>query len=1171
MRKHTGSGMNSFIGLQGKIQNWQKDAQSPFAINGPSFDQWSYILTKLDNKIWRSGKHLIVTSTIEQAEEFCEHLERLDLGVKVFLFPGLEHSPYSGILASESSLLSRFQCLDFLTHCEDNFFIVTTWEAASMKLPPQSFFKENKINLEISDIAEPYELAKQLVELGYTHSTSVEEPGSFVQKGEIFDIFPLNGSPFRLHYFDDMIEEIFEIDPDNQRTLKDRPLEKVTLGPMPQVLSQSTFSNILRSHIPMPKVGQKEKFEKRKRILSQLSNGQMFEGYASAVPLFFENPVTLTEFINNDDLNIQFLDPSITQSNLLEFSELMRSEFDHESNSAESLQMFPDQQAFYQFESFQELIEGPHLHINSINIDISFDEDLTNKIDLTLESTSLYLRQHINPTLSKPDFFKEFFQFLLKEYKLDGRIVFTYNQDNTRKEIEHLLELADEEKKLSNKITFEKYHLQQGFYYQAEKLLVVSDSDLFSYKRKKTQKVKEYDYDLFAEQIATLKEGDYVIHTEHGLGIYKGLESLNLGASESDFLVIHYANNDKVYVPVYKMNLIQKHADGAAELKPDNLRSNKFSQLKVKAKNSIKKLAFDLLKLQAERESAKAFSFSAPDHLYKEFELAFPFQETPDQEAAIDRVLKDMQKTRPMDHLVCGDVGFGKTEVAMRAAFKAVEDNKQVAILVPTTVLALQHYNSFVKRFKDFPVRIDFLSRFKSPKDSKVVKEKLHAGELDIVIGTHKLLSDSIKYKDLGLVIVDEEQRFGVGHKEKLKLLKASVDFLTLTATPIPRTMQLAFLGLRDLSLIKTAPPKRQSIKSYIIKDDAFTLQNAIRKELSRGGQVFIVHNRVNDIEIYGNYIRELVPDAKIVICHGQLSEKEIESRMRAFIEGKYDILLATTIIESGIDIPNANTMIIDKANMYGLAQLHQLRGRIGRSDKKAYCYFIIPNTQNLTPLAERRLKALQTYADMGSGFNIASSDLEIRGAGDILGGEQSGHIECIGLELYMELLKEEINELKGAKEVTKRDIEISTPYSAYIPNNYIHDAGERLKQYKRLSNIIKISGLETKREEFQDIYGLIPQELENLFHILEARCHLQKLALKSVQLGGSTVNLKFDQSILENNEELRTSLINFFMQSPRKYQFSPTFDVLCNFKKPMDLLGFVEFSKELGQQILPC
>ncbi|MDC0255732.1 transcription-repair coupling factor, partial [Bacteriovoracales bacterium] len=796
------------------------------------------------------------------------------------------------------------------------------------------------------------------------------------------------------------------------------------------------------------------------------------------------------------------------------------------------------------------------------------EKSLSHTIDFSFETAKSFITRNIGPIPERLKFIKESIKFIKEHFNKKGQIIFCYQSLESKKEFDFLWE--EETLNSPIPIAFFKGKLNEGFFYKTENTLILSEGDLFSSKKKKIKNITNKSVDLFAEQISTLKKGDFVIHGEHGVGKYLGLESLTVGGINTDYLILQYAQNDKIYVPVYKMNLIQKHADGSNQVKVANLRNAKFQQLKTKAKKAAQELAFDLLELQAKRKMTKAFSFSPPDHNFKEFELAFPFSETPDQLQAIESVITEMQKDSPMDYLVCGDVGFGKTEVAMRASFKAVLNEKQVAILVPTTILAFQHFNSFSERFKNFPVNIELLSRFKNSKETKEIKESLSQGKVDIIIGTHKILSDSVKYKDLGLVIVDEEQRFGVAHKEKLKLIKTSVDFLTLTATPIPRTLQLAFLGLKDLSLIQTAPPKRQSIKTYLVKEDDKTLKSAIEKELRRGGQVFIVHNRVKDIEYYTQKIQELVPNSNIVYAHGQMKEKELESKMKDFYLGKYDILISTTIIESGIDIPNANTMIIDRADTFGLSQLHQLRGRIGRSDKKAYAYFIIPNEKVISATATKRLKALQTYADMGSGFSIASSDLEIRGAGDILGGSQSGHVEAVGLELYMELLKDAVNELQGREKKSKLDLEISTPFSSYIPSNYIKNDSERLKQYKKLSNCNSLVNLENNKTILEDIYGTFPQEVHNFFMTLECRILLQNLAMNSFKVGPRSILISFDEKILESNESLRNAIVTFFMARPKVYLFSPNFKITCSFKEELNPDTIIKFATLLSKQIIP-
>ncbi len=1132
---------------------------------------------ELSNSIHIDGKsNIFIFSNNDEAEEFFDLIEEHFTETNNVFLLGHDFNIYEGHIASEHALIERFYTLQKIEEFKKRdipFNLITTVEALHLKFPTSSFIQKNQLNLEVSDVISPDQLKTHLAERGYEYSITVEEPGTFSHKGEIFDIYPTNGSPIRLIYFDDMIEEIYSIDPETLKTIKDETHEKVSLGISPRIFCSQEYANNLRSKIPMPPPSQKYKFEKRKEVLKRLSDGYLFENYPVFIPLFCEESVSILNYLENVTCEFHlFNDFRIGSewegmySELRDSYEFIKDDVDHDS-------IIPGPEEFY-FENNLLKINPEHkLNINEVqisaNVDLNENDDL---ISIQHQNISQYLEEASGKKHSRADFLKEAFTKIKKNFESSGDIIFFFGHESARDEFNHLIEVFEFGNDLKKRIHYSDFPLDRGFFYQTEKLLLLTEGDLFSVKKSKVNtKVAQKDLDLFAEQIATLKVGDYVIHSDHGVGKYLGLQSLDLKEDKSDFLVIEYSGSDKVYVPVYKMNLIQKHASSTASLTLDSLRTNKFAVLKKRASQSVKKLAFDLLKLQAERETKEAFAFSPPDHDYKEFELAFEFQETPDQRKAIDRVLNDMEKARPMDHLVCGDVGFGKTEVAIRAAYKAVLDNKQVAVLVPTTILALQHYNSFKKRLSGFPVNIEFISRFKTAKESNKIFADLTEGKVDIIIGTHKLLSDKIKFKDLGLVIVDEEQRFGVAHKEKLKLMKANVDFLTLTATPIPRTLQLSFLGLRDLSLIKTPPPKRQSIKTYIIKDDALTLQSAIKKELKRGGQVFVVHNKVNDIEQFAGHVRDLVPEASIVIGHGQLPEKELEKRIKAFYSGEYQILIATTIIESGIDIPNANTMIIDRADTYGLSQLHQLRGRIGRSDKKAYAYFIIPNDRSLSNVAEKRLKALQTYAEMGSGFNIASCDLEIRGAGDILGANQSGHIEAIGLELYMELLKDAIRELKGEKRVLNKNVEIMTPYPAYIPNNYIPDSAERLKQYKTLSNIDNVESLDEAFDDFVDLYGPHPIEMRNLHNVLRARTYLTKCGVKSIQANAHSISIQFDKDILDVNPELAGNVANTFLSRPKIYQFSPDYKVLYKPKGDINQDDFLDFCKNIAEQIVPC
>ncbi len=1155
--------MKFFEILHQKISNWLTQQSSQLSISGISDSQWGFIFEQLLNKNdseLKKYNNVLIAATAEEAEEVYEDLRNRQ---NCLFYPGNENSPYNSIINSSHSTNQRFFALAQLVNQEKPFLLVTSIDAMFLKIPQKDFFKENQKKIKIADIISPKELSQNLINLGYEKHPMADEPGRFSQKGEIFDIYPISRGPIRIHFFDELIEEIYEIEKITQKTLRDKPVDEVLLGICPNSLRDSSFVNNLRQNIPMPQPQYKNKYQRRKEIFELIQNQELFENYTSYLPLFFDKTTTIFDYLSDKTL-FYFFNKEKCISQFHDFIETCVATYNEIENDIESYNILPSIESFY--ETDIELYFSKIREINITNIDhnISLESNSMSNIPLNLiDLKSLFLQENI----SQQQAGKNIFSYIRSKLERNGHLLISARSKKSKEEINYLLDNNHLKSLLGERISFIEGSIDKGFYYPNENLFVLSDGDLFSSKKKKVRSVNT-NPDLFAEQIATLKVNDYVIHKDHGIGIYKGLQGLEVAGKKSDFIVIHYQDDDKIFLPVYKINLIQKHADSEAIIKIASLKSKKFENEKLKARKSIKKLAFDLLKLQAERKSQKAYSFSAPDHLYNEFELSFPFTETPDQEKAISDVLMDMQNESPMERLICGDVGFGKTEVAMRASFKAVLDKKQVCILVPTTVLALQHYQSFKKRFEKFPVNIDFLSRFKSKIEANKTLSELSEGKIDIIIGTHKLLSKEVGFSDLGLVIIDEEHRFGVGHKEKLKLLKQTVDCLIMTATPIPRTLQLSFLGIRDLSLIQTPPPKRQSIKTFVIRDDKKTLKDAIEKELKRGGQVFFVHNRVQDIEKYSFLINELVPESKIVVAHGQLPEKELEKRIKSFYLGEKNILISTTIIESGIDIPTANTMIINRADNFGLAQLHQLRGRIGRSDKKAYAYLVIPQNKKISSIAEKRLRALQTCADIGSGFAIASTDLEIRGSGDILGGEQSGHISTIGLELYMELLNEALAELKGQENSASSDIEIQTNLSAFIPDSYISDPAQRLKYYKKIANSRSNEVLDTIKGDLIDIYGIIPDELNNLFYLLKIRNILQFTGLKSVKLASKSIHLAFDQKTLEEKPELRNKVLDFFLARPKVYKLHPNYSIDCFFNEQISKDKFFEFSNLIAQQI---
>ena len=1155
-----------FSGIYTKLKYWN-DHQQLLQLKGISPNQWCLLAGSYFSDQIFSTSHVLICSDQDEAEEVYEALKHLK---NVFFYPGHNHSLYSSILTSESSLLARWSVLQRLVQGE-KIIVVSTWEASFMLGPDPIFFKERSFTFRKDDIISPIDLASRLTEMGYFPASTIEEPGTFSKRGEIFDIYPVAHPPVRLHYFDDLIEEIFGIDLQTQKTDREKTFKEVCLVPGPGFLSKDPFANNLRSKLPQPQPRFKNRYEIRKQVFQKMSEGQLFDNYPLFIPLFFEQPYTLLDYLPSDS-RLTFFNADNGQKNFDLFLDQQIDDYSALQNDIESSSIIPAPDSFYLKEFKKNTLKT--LHVDQLDITLDLDQNLDRELHLNLEKLKSHLQIKLQRAGEIPEnkfeYIKGSLKVLKNELKSYGHLIVTYKSENARQELSYLLE-ENGLNAIGERLHFVFGKLDEGFYYKNENTFVLSESDFFAIKKKKTKQVSSNNKDLFAEQLATLKINDYVIHRDYGVGIYKGMETIQAMDQQNDYLVILYEDNDKVYVPVYKLNLVQKHADSSSGLKVASLKSKKFSDLKAKARNSVKKLAFDLIRLQAERKLGGGFPYSPPDHMFKEFELSFTFEETPDQSKAINDVLEDMQQQFPMDRLVCGDVGFGKTEVAMRAAMKAVLDKKQVVILVPTTVLALQHYHSFTKRFENFPVIVDFISRFKTPKEKLQTVQKLKEGKIDILIGTHAVLSDKLEYYDLGLLIIDEEHRFGVGHKEKLKVLKTGIDVLTMTATPIPRTLQLSFLGIRDLSLIQTAPPRRQAIKTYIIKEDDLTLKAAIEKELSRGGQVYYVHNRVHDIEEHELYLKKLVPKARVSVTHGQMNERELEKRINDFYDHKSDILLATTIIESGLDIPNANTMIIDRADTYGLAQLHQLRGRIGRSDRKAYAYFMVPENRVLSESSQRRLQALQTYAEMGGGFSLASSDMEIRGAGDILGAEQSGHIEGIGLEFYMDLLQDAVHEIRGERKVSAKNIEIQAPFSAYIPDAYISDHALRLKYYKRLSNCNDMNRLDDIVTEMNDAFGITPRELEALYSILRSRIYFQTLGLRLVKVSSTQIILFFDQEVLNHNTQLRDKMLSFFMNKPKLYKLNPDSSVSCFFKESVSHHMLLEFAKHIAAQIGAC
>jgi len=650
--------------------------------------------------------------------------------------------------------------------------------------------------------------------------------------------------------------------------------------------------------------------------------------------------------------------------------------------------------------------------------------------------------------------------------------------------------------------------LSRGFRLPDAGLQIYSEADVFEEERR-TPERRQSATKAFLSDLRDLKVGDYVVHVDHGIGVFVGLRQIGVADSMHEFLEIRYAGDDKLFVPVERLDLVQKYT-GATKPPVDKLGGTSWERAKTRVKKAMRDMAEELLKLYAARRAVPGHAFAGDSHWQQEFEDAFEYELTPDQKTAIADIKRDMESPTPMDRLLCGDVGYGKTEVAMRAAFKSVMDGKQVAFLAPTTVLAFQHQKTLRERFAGFPVRIDMVSRFRTKQEQKETIADLAAGKVDVIVGTHRLLSKDVEFRDLGVLVVDEEQRFGVAHKEKIKQLKKKVDVLTMSATPIPRTLNMSLVGIRDMSIIETPPKDRLSIQTNVVKFDQEVIRRAVRNELARGGQVYFVHNRVESIFSIGNLLQRLVPEARVVVGHGQMDEHSLERAMLEFVAKKHDVLLATTIVENGLDIPNANTIVINRADRYGLSQLYQLRGRVGRSDRPAYAYLLIPPEDNLSPIAKKRLAAIKEFSDLGSGFRVAALDLEIRGAGNLLGGEQSGHIDTVGFEMYMKLLEQTVRELKGEEIEDDVRATVNLRVDLRIDESYVPDMNQRLMLYRKVAAARRDDEIDRVLDETADRYGPLPASLLNLADYGRIRVMADRLGVDTIDREGRIVVLKF-------------------------------------------------------------
>jgi len=1034
----------------------------------------SFFIAALASREEIKKSYLIITDSQENALKIYQDLRTFlnkpqDEEENIFLFPSFDVLPYEDIGSDPQIIQQRINILKHLSmndHNKKRIILIADIKALLPKLASPQKFKKTSWKLKVGGVLKKEDFLKILLAQNYRSVEIVEEKSEFSSRGGIIDFFPVTSeNPLRLELFGDQIDSIRYFNLNTQRSIL--KLTDYTLLPSRELITDGS-SNY--------------------------------------------NYSTIFDYLPEDLIVLQN-EPELIQEKTEEFQEEIEDIYQKMEKDKREL-IFSPASYFITYSEICNKLKTKKI----INFTYLPEENEENIREFIFEG------QEISSYFGNLDLFAKDLEKWQKEKQ---RIIILVRNEGRARRLGEILEEREVERfttgrleeyaPLKSTIFISYGYLNYGFRLPNLKAVFVTDQEIFGKERNKRYRLTRRKSEPFSTAM-DISPGNYVVHIEHGIGIYRGIINLTVKGIKQDYLLIEYAQGDKLYVPVDQFDLVHKYI-GIKDKTPKIYRLGGVSwgKAKGKAKRSIQKLAQELYNLYVARKEIRGFAFSKDNNWQQELEMSFPYEETYDQLQALSEVKADMEIIKPMERLVCGDVGYGKTEIAIRAAFKAVLDGKQVAILAPTTILVQQHYDTFRERMNPFPINIDMLSRFRTKQEQKKVIDDLEEGKVDIIIGTHRLIQNDIRFKDLGLLIVDEEQRFGVLHKERIKKLKESIDSLTLTATPIPRTLHMSLIGVRDLSVINTPPEDRFPIATYICKRDDKVITEAIRRELDREGQIFFVHNRVRSIQKIARDLNRLFPQARIGIAHGQMAEEQLEDIMIDFLEKKYDILVCTTIIEIGLDIPNVNTIIIDDAHKFGLSQLYQLRGRVGRTDRRAYAYFLYPSYRSISGTAKKRLQAIKEFSELGSGFKLAMRDLEIRGAGNLLGKEQHGSVSDVGFNLYCRLLEEAIKELREEEEgkEKKEDITpvIDIKIDAYIPGGYIPDLKQRVLIYQKLAEIKDLENLGRVKEELRDRYGIYPRELRNLLEIIYLKIFLRKLGIGSLVVKENKLILRYLQN----------------------------------------------------------
>ncbi|MCA1588833.1 MAG: transcription-repair coupling factor [Acidobacteria bacterium] len=1038
----------------------------------------------------------------------------------IIALPSFDTNVYSGVSPHAETQERRAMALWQLTRSEPDF-LVTSARSLITRTVKLAEIEKLGTSIKRDEDIPPEELVARLVAAGYVREDPLNNFGQFSIRGGILDVWsPDSEFPVRIEFFGDTVDSIRSFDSETQRSTAQLP--KVSIAPMREI---ATTTQDFRdwAFFARENFGG-ERFARNLRDRTDFADeGEWFSGSEFLLPLVKPLEGTLFDYLADCVFVID--EPAIIEQTLGGFYEQLRTHYDQTVASGD-IALEPDALFLDASELRDQLEKKQRIELRALG-KIAAGTDENFQFD-TEETAGVSAPLFLFPTAEKSSDI-EIVSRSTRKFQGDVRqFAASMEADSVRSlfvlQTPGLAErLRDGLREFDGSLPTESIiigDLSGGFELPSADFKLFTEIDIFGesqhaeHRPPKIQRRTKSSVSAFISDFRDLKSGDFVVHVDHGIGRFEGLQTISAQGAEREFMLLLYGDDAKLFVPVERLDLVSRYSSGEATAPTlDRLGGLGWQKTKAKAKRAMRDMADELLRLYAERKLVEGHAFASDSPWQNEFEDAFPYELTVDQGSAIEDVKNDMQIARPMDRLIVGDVGYGKTEVAMRAAFKAVMDGRQVAILAPTTVLAYQHYETFSRRFGAFPVKIDLLSRFRSNKEQKAVVETAAKGEIDVLIGTHRLLSLDVKLPKLGLVVVDEEQRFGVAHKEKLKQLKKKVDVLTLSATPIPRTLNMSLVGMRDMSVIETPPRDRLAINTQVVQFSESVIRSAIDLELARSGQVFFIHNRVETIESIAALVQKIVPAARIAVGHGQMNEKAMEQVMLDFIDYKYDILVATTIIENGIDIPRANTIIINRADNYGLSQLYQLRGRVGRSNRRAYAYLLIPSELELTPIARRRLSAIREFSDLGAGFRIAALDLELRGAGNLLGGQQSGHLDALGFDLYTKMLERTIAEIRGDEIADETSVSINLGVEVSIPKEYIQEASHRLRTYKRIASAESEAELVAIRAELKDRYGRIPDSVDNLIAFGRLRKTAEKIGIVSIDKTASGLAVKLAET----------------------------------------------------------